>query len=109
MSLCVLHHVQEPKSEVVMPRLGGKLQVEVGFSSSGGSSPFLCFPASAVGTGPDLGLQQTEAVLKPMCLCEYSPVQDRELSLSSLLVSQTSEWVCWGVTEVFADTTANQE
>lgn len=104
MSLCVLHHVQEPKSEVVMPRLGGKLQVEVGFSSSGGSSPFLCFPVSAVGTGPDLGLQQTEAVLKPMCLCEYSPVQDRELSLSSLLVSQTSEWVCQGVTEVCLQT-----
>lgn len=64
MSLCVLHHVQDPESEVVMPRLGRKLQGEVGFSSSGGSSPFLCFPASDVGTGPDLGLQQTKSVLK---------------------------------------------
>lgn len=50
MSLCVLHRVQEPKSEVVMPRLGGKLQVEVGFSSSGGSSPFF-FLLSSVSCG----------------------------------------------------------
>lgn len=60
--------------------------------------------SSAVGTGPDLGLQQTKAILKPMCLCEYSPVQDSELSLSSLLVSQTSEWVCQVVTEVCLQT-----